>query len=326
MRIVAQLFRNTCSMATNLLVVVSIGSAAEPNGIGIDVHDCVVRFAEEVEVPALATGRIAEVFVSSNQSVEASTPLVRLDDRSLLIRRRSNQLRLELARQAALNEIELKYAETALAEAQQELDSNRSIQNDFSGAVAMTQLRRLRLAVQRGELEVERAKKRRVEAETAVELAEAELSVVDDQLRSLHVESPLAGILLETSKSVGEWVQTGDTVVTIARIDRIHIHALLDSTTIAPHRCTGLPVSVHWVDLGSGQENSLRGRVLSVDPNVMPGGRYRVHAEIVNECEQSSTAVATATAWKLRPGAEVKMKIYAAAEIAIRPSRMNRPN
>ena len=303
-----------------LLGVATSGNDALP--IGIDVQDCVVRFADEVEVPSLATGRVAEVFVANNQSVEVETRLARLDDRSLLIRRRSGQLRLELARSAAADEIELQYAETALAEAEAELDTSRTIHQDVSGAIPLSQLRRLRLAVQRGELEVARAKKRSLEAQTAVDLAEAELAVIDDQLQNLQIESPLAGTVLEVNKSAGEWVETGETIATIARLDRLHIHALLPSSVLPPEHCQGLSVSVHWVEPVSQAECSLRGRVLSVDPQVMPGGRYRLHAEVVNEpatAVKKPSASGTASGWKLRPGAEVRMKVYAPAGVAQRP-------
>ncbi len=287
---------------------------------GIDVQDCVVRFSEEVDVPSLATGRVAEVFVMSNQTVEADSRLVRIDDLSLKIRRQSYQLRLKLAQEQANDVIEVQYAETAKAEAEAELSSSHTIHKDFGGAVAANQLRRLKLAVQRAELEIDRAKKRLSEAHTAEQLAEAELALLDDQLSHLNVQSPLAGVILETSKSVGEWVQTGETVATIARMDRLHVNAILDSATISPEACVGLPVSVHWVDRASGEDRSLRGRVLSVDPHVMPGGGYRLHSEIVNEpFSLSATTPRTNPSWKLHPGAQVRMKVHVPAAIANRP-------
>ena len=290
--------------------------AAEFDGLGVDVHDCVVRFSDEVEVPALATGRVAEVFARDNQDVEAGARIVRLDDSSLLIRRRSYQLRLELAKSEAADEIELQYAKTARDEAQAELDSNRAVNNEFGGAVATTQLRRLKLSVTRGELELARAEKRRAEAETAVDLAEAELSVIDDQLRKLQVESPLAGVLLEVNKSVGEWVETGETLATVARIDRLHIHAILDSKTLSPQHCAGLPVNVHWADQATGEAHSLRGKVLSVDPQIMPGGRYRLHAEVTNQSIASTQSSTQTKSWKLYPGADVRMKVHVPAAVA----------
>ncbi len=192
-----------------------------------------------------------------------------------------------------------------LAEAQAELDTSQSIQRDVSGVIPLSQMRRLRLTVERGGLEVARAKKRHKQAQVELELREADLSLLDDQLRNLHTESPIDGIVLEVARSAGEWIEKGQPIATVARIDRLHVHALASSEQILPCACRGLPVSVHWVDAATGSEQSLRGKVLSVDPQMLPGGRFRLHAEIVNEPDQQDE-----TQWKLTPGTKIRMKMY----------------
>jgi hypothetical protein len=97
----------------------------------------------------------------------------------------------------------------------------------------------------------------------------------------------------------------------------LHIHAILDSKSLAPQQCAGLPVNVHWTDPSTGESHSLRGKVLSVDPHVMPGGQYRLHAEVTNELVSTNQS-SKAKSWKLSPGAEVRMKVHAPAAIANR--------
>lgn len=284
-------------------------SAAE-----IEVQDCVVRFANEVRVPAMETGRVAEVMVKLNDMISAGIPIARLDDRSLLIRRRASLLRLNSAKSDAADNVELRYAELALAEARSELETSRSIQNDVMGAVPFSQVRKLKLAVERGELEVAQAKKNEQRADVEVALREADLSVIDDQLRNLHAEAPIGGVVLDVTRSVGEWIEKGEPIATIGQIDRLHVHALLMSQRIPATACRGLPVSVHWTDPSDGVERSLRGKVLSVDPQVLPGGRYRVHAEVINR-----TLDHDSQRWLLQPGAQVQMKVYASPATAQAP-------
>jgi len=290
-------------------------SAQTSTGAEVDVQECVVRFAQEVQVPALETGQVAEVTVAPNDMIEAGVQIARLDDRSLLIRRHASMLRRDLAKDV-LDDLDLNYAKLALAEAKEELETSRSIQNDVRGAVPLSQIRKLNLAVERGELEVEQAKKRGRRAEVELDLREADLSVMDDQLRHLHVESPISGVVLEVNRSEGEWIEKGDPIATVARIDRLHVHALIDSEQISPAACRGLRVSVHWTDPSDGVERSLSGRVLSVDPQMLPNGRLRLHAEIVN-----GTVEKDRSQWLLRPGAEVRMKVYTSAATAKKPSR-----
>jgi multidrug efflux pump subunit AcrA (membrane-fusion protein) len=286
-------------------------SAQTSTGAEVEVQECVVRFAQEVKVPALETGRVAEVTVAPNDMIEAGVQIARLDDRTLLIRRRASLLRRNSAKSHASDDVELRYAELALAEARVELETSRSIQNDVLGAVPLSQVRKLKLAVERGELEVAQAKKSGQRAEVEAALREADLSLIEDQLRNLQLETPISGAVLEVTRSAGEWIEKGDTIATIARIDRLHVHALLNSEKISPAACRGLPVSVHWTDPSDGAERSLRGKVLSVDPQMLPGGRLRLHAEIVNGTVENDR-----TQWLLRPGAEVRMKVYTSVATA----------
>ncbi len=281
---------------------------------GIEVHDCAVRFAAEVKVPALATGRVAEVTVAANDAVQAAAPLARLDDRSLLIRRRAAQLRYDNAKSDSEDDVEIEYALVAKAEAEAELDVNRSIQKDARGAVPLTRMRQLRLAVERGELEVAQAKRRLKRAEVEAGLRGADLAVIDDELKNLYIESPIGGVVLQVDRSPGEWIEKGASIATIGRIDRLHVHALLSSEQIAPRDCRGLAVSVHWTDPSDGQQRSLRGTVLSVDPQMLPGGRFRLHAEIVNRPVANNE-----NQWQLHPGTEVRMRVFPATAEARRP-------
>ncbi|TWT81851.1 multidrug resistance protein MdtN [Planctomycetes bacterium CA13] len=280
----------------------------------IEVTDCVVRFADEVDVPSMVSGRVSEVAIQLNQSVEQGELIARLDDRSQKIRRRALGLRLEHARSEANDDVELRYAETALAEAKAELDSNRSIYDDVSGAVPLSHIRRLRLAVERGELEVAQAKKRRLENNMEVQLREADLSMLDDEIANLQIASPLSGAVIEVSRSAGEWIEKGHPIATVARLDRLHVHALLREDHLSPSLCKTLPVSVHWTDAVSGSERVLRGTVMSVDPQMLPGGRFRMHAEIVNRRDGDSSN------WMLLPGTTVRMKVYV-SEAAMQNAR-----
>ncbi|MCG8653099.1 MAG: hypothetical protein MI861_24885, partial [Pirellulales bacterium] len=64
-----------------------------------------------------------------------------------------------------------------------------------------------------------------------------------------------------------------------------------------------------------GKPRSLRGKVLSVDPQVLQEGRFRLHAEIINQ-----PSLRDETQWQLRPGVEVQMKVFVTAAVAQRNS------
>ncbi len=301
-----------------LLLAVIGGWVCERSGAqslpvdGIEVQECLVRFANEVDVPALETGEVAEVHVKQNQSVRHGTPIARLDSRSLVAQRQAAQTRLEAAETEAASDVELRYAETALSEAEAELKLNENIQSGTPRAVARQRMTQLRLAVDRGELEIARAKKRMQRAKVDVKLQQTEVALLDDQLRNLHNESPINGIVLQVSRSVGEWVEKGQPLATVAQIDRLHVHAFVDSKRISPTVCAELPVTVFWKDASTGADRRLQGRVLSVDPQQLPGGLFRLHAEIVNRPDSSGKH------WELNPGAKVRMVLQTRNRISFR--------
>jgi multidrug efflux pump subunit AcrA (membrane-fusion protein) len=295
------------------LLFVAPSLAQSPSGTGVEVQDCIVRFAAEVKVPALETGQLAELTVAVNDMVEVGSPLARLNDHTLLNRRRAIASELEMARRDSVDNTEVRYAELALAEAEAELETSQLIQSDSVGAIPRVQLRRMKLAVEGGEVEVTLAKKKLARKQLEVELREADLSVIDDQLKNLQVESPAKGVVLEVARARGEWMAKGDTLATIGQIDRLHVHALANSRDLPPADCRGMPVSVHWTDPTTNQERSLRGKVLSVDPQMLPGGRFRLHAEIINETWDHNPSQ-----WQLLPGADVRMKVFTSAATALK--------
>lgn len=270
----------------------------------IAVQECVVRFAEELNVPSTEAGLIAELSVAAGDAIQWGDPIARLEDRSTRIRSRAASLRLESAMQQIADDIELQYAETALAEAQAEFDANRSIYKDAAGAVPMTTLRRLRLSVERGHLEVARAKKAASLAKIEVDLRAADVSVIEDTLRRLQIQSPLAGVVLQVFRQRGEWIAMGEPVVRLARLDRLDVHALLSADQLSPQACRDQSVSVRWIDPVTQTEHRLRGRVTSVQPQRLAGSRYRIQTSVANEKTSDGKD------WVLHPGTEVRMFVY----------------
>jgi multidrug resistance efflux pump len=214
-----------------------------------------------------------------------------------------------------------------LAEAEAELDDSRAASERVNGAVARNQIRRLNLAVERAELELARAEKQRLHAQIEIQLRAADLAGIAHELSQLQCVSPIDGIVLTVHRSLGEWVKAGDPIVTLADAAVLHLHALVSADELDPAQCVGLPITVDWkYESNSSQVNSsqsLRGKILSVDPTRLPGNRFRLHAEVANRRNViDSTKPLEADGWQLVPGMEVSMRIHRSdAEMAWRHQR-----
>ncbi|KLU06136.1 multidrug efflux pump [Rhodopirellula islandica] len=288
----------------------------------VEVRDVVVDFSQQVDVPALQSGAVAESAVRPNQFVRRQDVLGRLDSQALIIRRRAASLRHESAKLITSDDLEMQFAETSLAEAEAELDASNATEQKFTGAVSSNQLRRMRLAVERARLEVARTKKQIRQAVIDTQLAAADLALIDEELAQLDCVSPIEGVVLAVHREPGEWIAKGQPWVTVASAGQLTLHALVDADELSPATCVGLDVSVHWGNEADGTAKMLAGKITSVDPTRLPGNRFRLHAEVQNRRQTHDGSVPPRTAivpgsghsvdqhWQLLPGAQVTLRIY----------------
>ena len=311
-----------------LAIFIAPTNTASANDRVITVKDVVVDFAAKVDIPARQNGPIKVLSVRQNQWVSAGHVVAQLDDGLLLVRRRAASLKQESARLVLKDDVEIRYAETALAEAETELDDILKTSDRVNGSVARNQIRRSRLAVERAELELARVEKQRQQADIDLQLRAVDLESLDGEIERLQCKSPTDGIVLDVHRDLGEWIREGEPLVTIADASVLHLHALVDADQLDPARCVGLPVSVFWEKqseaTASSTTHSLRGKILSVDPSRLPGNRFRLHAEVTNRRNSPSgeSALVDADGWQLVPGMKVTMNIHCSdAELAWRGQR-----
>jgi multidrug resistance efflux pump len=300
----------------------------------ISVQDVVVEFASKVDVPSRQSGLISEFAVRQNQWVNRGDVIAKLDAAAITLQRRAASLRYESSLLVLQDNVEIQYAETALAEAQSELEDGQATSDQFSGSIARNQLRRMKLAMERAQLELKRAEKQREQSQIDLQLRAADLAMIDHELKQLECLSPIDGIVLNVNRDAGEWTHAGESLVTIADAAVLHLHALVDADMLDPSRCVGLPVSVHWLTSSDAKEASLRGKIISVDPTRLPGNRFRLHAEVENRrhpvafsspptASLPQPSEANADGWQLTPGMSVTMKIHCSdAQLAWRKSRI----
>ena len=122
----------------------------------------------------------------------------------------------------------------------------------------------------------------RDELETSVQLAELELAEVTERLKLRTIRSPVRGVVVERSKSPGEYVGP-DVILTLARIDPLYVEVIV-------------PVA-HWGSVRQGMwaqvrpespvGGTYRGRVVIVDDVVdAASGTFGVRVELPNSDHQ----------------------------------------
>jgi len=267
------------------------------------LENAVVTLIEQVEIPARAAGVLAELSVREGDRVVKGALAGRIDDADARLKAEHVELELTAARAEAGNELKIlamqKGAEAAQAELQRAVES----QVKYDKSISKTELARLRLAAEKGELESRQAVHDREAAKIAARVKENELAAARQACERHQLAIPIDGVIVEVRRRAGEWVEPGMPVLRIVRMDRLRVEAFLDADKV-PEALSGRSVELQVVESRSiesrsaearggtaKQTRSFPGKITFVSPEVNPvNGRIRVCAEIDN------------TAGTLRPG------------------------
>ena len=158
-------------------------------------------------------------------------------------------------------------------------------------------------------LEIDKSKLEQRVAYMAALVKHAELKGTDEQIMRRQIVAPIDGEVLAVNRQVGEWVNPGDVVCRVIRMDKLHAEGFLSAADYNPEEIVGQPIVVE-VERARGQRVQLPGKITFVSPQVQAGNKYRVRAEIENRQAEKQ--------WLLRPGMTASVTIGGGA-IAGRP-------
>lgn len=279
----------------------------------IIVSQCLVSLIQEVQVPAQAAGVLVEVAVQEGMSVTAGQLLARIDDTQPMADQQIAALKLQAAQEKAKNDISVRYAQAAAEVARIEYEQAWRANQKNPGTISETEVRRLYLAHQRAALAVEQALVDQRLAALEAKVLEAQAAAAGLEVQRRRILSPLDGVVVKIYKRGGEWVQPGDPVVHLVRMDRLRVEGMLPAVAerdqdgrllrpgYSPAEIDTRPVSVQVKLPGGGQE-VFPGRVVFVSPLVQAGGQYRFWAEVENRKQGKH--------WLLLPGLLAEVTIH----------------
>jgi len=211
--------------------------------------------ATEVDVGFKIAGRIMDLGIQEGDWVESGKVLARLDDEDLRNRLGVAQAALQSA-QARLNKLlggsrpeEIREAEAVVHQAQYDLENKR---NAFERMKALYERRVIpkelfdnaeagfkiaTASLQRAEENYELVKQgpRREDIEDAkaqVEQARASAKLTETQLGYTVLYSPISGVVLVKSGEMGEVVNPGTPILTLADIDHVWLKAYVEETDL----------------------------------------------------------------------------------------------
>ena len=256
----------------------------------------VLTLLEEIHVPARDAGVIREITVRPGMHVTEAMLLAQQDDTEAQVARDQARTDLANAERLARNDLDIRLARKAHEVAMAELERAKEAAERFSKSVSQTEIDRLQLATEQADLQIYQARFDLKTAQVTVDTYEAALSLAEHQLRKRAVHAPTSGVVVEVLKHVGEWVEPGDTVVRIVRMDRMRVEGFLPAQR-ADANLIGKPAEV-TVQLHADETIDVQGEVTFVSPEIHPvNGMVRLWVEISNDKSL------------LRPGLHATIKI-----------------
>jgi multidrug efflux pump subunit AcrA (membrane-fusion protein) len=270
----------------------------QPSQATILVPRCRISLIDDVYVPAEEAGRLLSIEVRDGQYVEAGDVLAQIDDRQPQHIRAIADLQQRAAGEEADSDVRVRHAHAAAEVAQAEHDQASEANRRHRDTVPKSEIRRKRLAWDTARLQAEQAALDQRLAGWERDTKAAEVAAADTAIDRRTVRAPLSGLIVGLERRRGEWVQPGETILRLVRIDRVWVEGYLAADEFLPEEVEQQSATVR-VRLPTGSVE-LPGQIVFASP-IVEAGEFLVRAEVENRGQ--------AGRWLLRPGLAAELTI-----------------
>ena len=246
------------------------------------VESALLRLIQQVEVPARAQGVISAINAVEGDSVQQGALLAQVDDSEARLLEGRSAIELQLNREKVENDVAVRSAQRALLFNQSEFNRLQRAAQDTPGSISMSELEQLRFRAEQAELDLEEAQHARRINQLTADLKNKELELSRHNVDVRRIIAPVNGVVVEVLRQPGEWVEPGDKVLRIVRMDRLRAEGLIHIRDVPPN-LRGAAVSISMELPGRGQ-TTVPGKIVFVSPEISPvNGQVRIWAEVDNK-------------------------------------------
>lgn len=259
----------------------------------IEVKSVILRLIERAEIPARQAGTLLEVSVSEGKVVEEGAVLARIDDVEAQIAVKRAEYERDIAAEKAKSDIEIRAAQEERKVADADLKQAQQSQQRLADSVSASELEHLKLKSALKALQVERAQHEKAVAQLTTSQREADVELARRTLQLRHVTAPFKGTVVEVYRQKGEWVEPGEKILRLIRLDRIRAEGFVDAEQ-AQRGLEGRTATLR-IDLPGRPGVRFAGKVTFVSPEFDPVNRQtRFFAEFENRDLQLQPGVRAA--------------------------------
>ena len=264
------------------------------------IERALVSLDKDIEISSLAPGKLTMVEVREGDQIRSGDRVAQVDDREPRLKKRAAEIQLLAALTQAQDEIPVIYARASSEVAKAEYLEHKEATEKVPGTVADATIRRLKLQVEESMLLIKKNEMEMKVAQMNADVHQADVDSAVEEIRRRRLLSDVDGLVVEVFRDKGEWVQAGDVVMRVVRMDRLRVEGFLNSANFDPFQIEGKSVTVR-VKLAQGRHSEFSGKIVFVNPIIQAKGNFLVRAEVENKQVNGS--------WVMRPGMDAKMEI-----------------
>lgn len=285
-----------------MMTVLLLAAACAPlSAETIHAQDCLIMLIDEAQVAAQESGVLVEVTAMDGQQVEKDQPLAKVDDKLAILQRNVAKAELDVAEKESKNIIAVKYAEATAAVAYRECQRHREANAKIPNAIAQSDVDKALLALEEAKTYIDKALFDLDVKKYEVEVKKASVEASDEHILRRTVTAPWSGAVDRVIRHEGDWVEPGDPILRLIRMDKLRVKCTLDGNLYNPSDVDGQPVTV-TVNLARGAKAIFQGTVIGISPLVQADNHFQVWAEVINKKEERGY-------WILRDGMSANMDI-----------------
>ena len=250
-------------MKTKIIIPIALAAAFASCGDTSGDYDATGTFeSTEITVAAEQNGKLMFLDIEEGDTVEIGSEVGLIDTLQLFLKLR------QISATRQVYESQIPEIGKQVAATKEQLAKARTEYNRYSGLVgegaankkllddAQSQVKVLekQLAALQSDLDIS-VKSLKAQMETA----DAEMSIVDDQLRKCRIKSPISGTILEKYMEAGEYASIGKPLFKVADIGNMYLRAYITTSQLA-NVAIGQSVAV-YADYGDGERKQYEGKV-----------------------------------------------------------------
>ena len=268
------------------------------SGRKIKVPYCSIEFVDDIKLPALEAGAIIAINVQEGQFITAGTIVGQIDDSLPHFELDQAKLRYKNAFQAAKDTSSVMAAQKEYELARSVYEKNRRLLSKGSRSQSEVEESRFRMDIARLKMDKATNDRQMAFGEAKVELAA--MDSVKQRIARHTLRSDYNAYVVDIFKKPQEYVNIGDEVMRLARMDQMWVQASLNAKNLNAADAENRPVTV-TLQTANGKE-TFEGKIDQVSLENVSAEEYQVKIKVQNRKDGNS--------WMLRPFSSVSMVIH----------------